>query len=164
MGNKCFDKTNPRLPSTERQPSPPLTLWYTSGGGGTYLTFHDVWDDKISLAAHLHRTAFSLANNNNPHLYMSFIINKALHRDKNYLIAERRFGGSLKLRDVIMNIRLRMSLCPLDLYIHGVFRVTVFGIHLFFQSCSRGRVVFLTYLKKTKTICEWTPISFFNSK
>lgn len=54
-------------------------------------------------------------------MYRSFIINKALHVDKNYFLAERRFGGSLKIRYVIMHIRFRMSLCPLDLYIHGVF-------------------------------------------
>lgn len=85
---------------------------------------------------------------------MSFTINKALHMDKNYFTAERRFGGSLKLRDVIMHIRFRMSLCPLDLYIHGVFRVIAFGIYFFFHSCSRGRIVFLTYLKKVKIISE----------
>lgn len=40
-------------------------------------------------------------------MYMSFTINKALHIEKTYFIAERRFGGSLKLREVIMHIMFR---------------------------------------------------------
>lgn len=79
---------------------------------------------------------------------MSFTINKALHMDKNYFIAERRFGGSLKLRAVIMHIRFRMSLCPLDLYIHGVFRVIAFGIYFFPTLALGAELFFLLTLRK----------------
>lgn len=55
------------------------------------------------------QAALSLVNNNNHGMYVSLKINKALHKGKNYLTAERRFGYSLKLREVIVQIRFRES-------------------------------------------------------
>ena len=60
----------------------------------------------------LHGTVLSLANNNKPCLYVNFTINKAFHTDTIYFIAERRFGGSLNLREAVIYFTFR-TLNPL---------------------------------------------------
>lgn len=93
---------------------------------------------------------------------MSFTVNKALHIDKDYFIAERWFGGSCKLGKVILQFNSLPFYCV---------RVTDFGIHLHLLYLG-VQLLFLITLRKPRSCLNklqvhpsiqsktWSPYSY----